>query len=889
MHKQRAAILAAVLGLIAGLWGCPPAPPPRPNPTPGTAPATRAATTLPLVRRQVAYIPIDPAWTTGATRITLGRPTAENQTGTGWPLASFSLFVQRGRTSELAHPLVEQLLGEPRIAAQWDTFLEALPEAEPGTFNVTSAGPIFLRVEAPATLEPLTWSLPLNIATPTSQATNTLTFDVADITLLTDPRIFGIATTTADQLSQLLPDAFGAINGIYLDRGDETHAAAIAAFDRLMRFARREGLVLVVEDLAPAVRVDDVGRVSLDWEAYDRTMGPYLDGSAFSDRIAQPVWVAPLPPRRIRESPTQLRQYLQQCIEHHTLKGWVGVPAILHTGLLTAGDDEASRAANNQLRDTIARTVKLHVGREVLVISTPDVDLPHKPMWVLDEADTRFPPPWTMLAGYGLRAWPWMCAARGVQGMVWRNALAGDERLLMVQKGAGEDLAVHPTPRLAQLIDGLQDVNLVGLLEKRGDPTLAREIMAGVAGRTGTALTQPANSSVPLPVGGMGFLYAGWPSDQASWAALPGMLQRFVLANEPGRENKLPADDPLLLAARLWVARAHRPAARVSGFDFSVTPGRDGAVLAVTPHVAIENPTGFAMPARVKLNDLPGDFVLDEKAPAEVTISPFGAAVLTLPLAGRLDSILAEPGAMPLSISERINGSQADLPLQTPVHRTRATNNAIKLDGRNDDWPLDMRAVRYGPMRVARRFANRPDLQNARVHEVDTPATAQWCYDATHVYAYIRVPQKKLKEERNNEWPLANSRSGVQRWFGSDGVQLLISGGVATGGRTIIIGIKPSGVGLTRTITLPPNAPGKIEDGPQGLRYAVTTDAEGYSVEVALPRKWFATEHDREPNIPVWRVNIITHRHDTLTSASWSGPLVSDADLGIMGLLIGGD
>jgi hypothetical protein len=78
-------------------------------------------------------------------------------------------------------------------------------------------------------------------------------------------------------------------------------------------------------------------------------------------------------------------------------------------------------------------------------------------------------------------------------------------------------------------------------------------------------------------------------------------------------------------------------------------------------------------------------------------------------------------------------------------------------------------------------------------------------------------------------------------------------------------------------------------DGSTGLKYGITTDRGGYTVELALPRKWFgvAGAVGAVGGDAKWRVNVLRHRGSDLVSTSWSGPVVDDWDLGMMGLLVG--
>jgi hypothetical protein len=81
----------------------------------------------------------------------------------------------------------------------------------------------------------------------------------------------------------------------------------------------------------------------------------------------------------------------------------------------------------------------------------------------------------------------------------------------------------------------------------------------------------------------------------------------------------------------------------------------------------------------------------------------------------------------------------------------------------------------------------------------------------------------------------------------------------------------------------------KVEwvEATQGLQYAIIPRADGYATELAMPRKWFDTDASKDPDHHVWRVNVLRHFTKDLPSTSWSGPVVDDVDIGMMGLLIG--
>ncbi len=237
-------------------------------------------------------------------------------------------------------PMVDQLNGKPRATADAGSYLLPLafnnnPAGENGiasrTFTVSDPMPVYLKIVVPDNVDPGEYRFRINMEAPGAPADEgMLALHVSDLAFPTDPRVLGVITTTSSRLAALFPETFGQIGTNYLDRADPEHQAAVAQLDALVKAARREGLALFVEDLSPTVRVNESGLVTVDWDAYDRVMQPYMDGTAFADRLPLPVWLAPVPPRRIRDSSTQLWQYIDGCANHFAQKGWVGTAAFLH-------------------------------------------------------------------------------------------------------------------------------------------------------------------------------------------------------------------------------------------------------------------------------------------------------------------------------------------------------------------------------------------------------------------------------------------------------------------------------------------------------------------------------------------------------------------------------
>ena len=107
--------------------------------------------------------------------------------------------------------------------------------------------------------------------------------------------------------------------------------------DRLLRSTvvqlQRHRLTPILSKLTPAVTINARGTVSVDWEAYDAVVQPYLNGRAFQNRVPVSLWPVPVQavlsspqPRAWLASPERvglLRQYLAECAGHFHDKGWL--------------------------------------------------------------------------------------------------------------------------------------------------------------------------------------------------------------------------------------------------------------------------------------------------------------------------------------------------------------------------------------------------------------------------------------------------------------------------------------------------------------------------------------------------------------------------------------
>jgi hypothetical protein len=887
------------LGLLPGCGG--PATPPPPRLVIHHAVAGGPHWEVSSARRQVSFVPIPMALPGPLASLTLSIPTGPGTLD----ITALSLFAQRSAEATIESPVGDQLRGAPRITADTGSTLIPVPmTVTPDRREFTipaNTGVLFLRIDLPATVEPGAYKIPITLnlkeqlRQPLPPIDAQVDLTVSDITLPMEAPTSAIASCTIKQLNAIYPTTFGVMEAKYLDRGDAAQAAPMAQLDALTQAAHVLGISFYVEDLVPDVTVDEVGRVLVDWDAYDRTVGPYLDGTGFPDRTGHAVWLVPAPPRRVRDVPTQLKQYWKACLEHAKDRGWAAAPVLLHPALQHPDENpEATRLALGVVRQSI--------DKDVLVVAAPDVDIPQRKIWTTDDNDARLPAVGAYATAESVRIWPWMARARKLGGFLWPNcigepgaddpnhvALLIPTEPVLPPPAKNNKLGATPilpaseplfTLRMAWLNAGMNDVAHFALLERRSDPARAAEVLAAIVGRTGLGDAMPACPDEAWRSGSRAFLNAGWPANQETWDQIDSRLDQLIVAATPGAAVTLAEDDPSYLQTKIWLARSHQLIARVGGYRFGVDPSRDGPLLKASIDMLLENPINLQTPIAVQHSALFGDF--QAQTPGELQIAPYALTAQTLVMQGHLESAHGVPPPIELSLQEKVGGAEVRLPVGVPLFKMHATREPPKLDAKLKDWPEES-----GPsttMPVALRYLNRPNILRSQVQAEDVPATVRWCYDSDFIYALIQCPQSKVDDERNNDWPEQNGR-----WWGQDAVQIQISGGAKVGDNTHVIEIamKPSGAMLLRQAVLKKDQPVTYNDTPAAVKYSIHADGKGYVAQVAIPRKLFPADHDKDADTPVWRINVLRHIREGAISTSWSGPIRDDADFSMMGLLVG--
>jgi len=883
LQLRKLALALSVTALTLGLGGCPPWPPVEPKVVPTTQPTTQASREEVFIfRQQELYLDLPERLTAvpmGSFTDDMSVKTLHLSTDAATrveEMPTFTVWAIRARLEGMASVEIEQLSGAAEQLRQRGAWLEPLGVLTPGqSVNVPAGVNLALKVTAGAALLPGTVKAQLTTKNGRQEVVGSheLNLQISEVVLPQEAVQIALATARLRAISAVVLPTWQEVG--LPRREDPTVAPLIAALDALVKQALAEGVVLGFEDVSPVVRLDDVGRVTVSWDSYDALVGPWLEAASGASGRVLPSWLVPPPPRRVRDEPAQLRQYWEACLQHAQQRGWTAKPVLFHTALLEAQGEDAGRTAVRQLAS------KEFAQRGALVDNLTAGMLPDG-VWALPDASVYVPPVGDAALPETVRVWPWLVRGRLAQGLVWRDAVGiVDEvgtppRLFMLRAADG---VVGPTPRLAWLKRGLDEVVAWDLLRRRGEPTMAADVLVEMVGRLGLQ-----NAGV-LPYGGgetPGALRAGGPESLRVGQELPAMLDRLIRVSTPGLEQNLKREDPTYLAARMWLNQAYRPVARVAGRQYELQRVRDGWRMSMEVAVQVESAGADVRAVAGRWLELPEP--INAGREPVWNVPALGVSTEPAGISGPLDK--AWPAdALRLQVRDRTTSATYELPVQVPLLAVARFSKPPVMDGDVSDWDkLRDPDEPKTDQPIAVRYLNRPALLNQKLETVNQPGTFNGGFDAEYLYLRVQCPQGQPDDDRTSARP-----AQVQRWWGTDGVQVLVSGGsvLRSGRRLVRVAVKPSGMAQVQAANVEFGQPIVWADGPGGLLHAVRADAQGYAVELAIPRRWFVQDEDAAQGVPMWRVNVLRYENRKHQGTTWAGPMVHDDDVGQMGLIYG--
>lgn len=685
----------------------------------------------------------------------------------------------------------------------------------------------------------------------------------------------------------------------WLDRRDPDVRDLLVIIRQLMRLAHEHRVDLFDSAVAPQLKRDLTGRVELDWTDYDAIVGPYLDGTAFDDRLPVAAWPMPIRPdwpdpanyggvdapgfqATVIDLARQSTEHFAELGHGEKLFTWpmrqaprgpMYEPMATWGRLIRSGDADATILSHLPLIPP-AETgwdVPQNVGAATDMLAPPGPMLRPDQAGILAVEDNPLaglyywptePPygPTLHPAGRGasLRAMPWLVRSFDLAGIFVPDALQWShqppdgftptEGLFYPGRFLGLD-QVLPSVRLKRLRRGLQDQAYLWLLQQRSRATIAQTLADSMARYIGLAATGDHYLDPRLH---------GWVDDPDAWRLTHQLLMlelQAALGDDPATQQEL-------LSLRLNWRRLEE----------------------ATRGVLIERLIGQAVPDP----DQPDRLVVTVRAELLNTLSREAQVRLTpqLPLAETTVVAGAEPITMAPGESRTIRltihtpaipagsggkyrlGLSLDVDGQLPrlvaapvgLLLSRPVDAPPRIDGRLDDWPLRAgnRAGEFG-------LLGRRGLRGQR------PAQPTWAWvthDRDNLYVVIRCdrdPGEPLRAEPTNQIDYDQLLLS-----GQDLVELILDPGADAAGAADLyhLIVKANGVLVAERGVASDPPLGASEPWATTTRVAIGRTESFWMAELAIPLSQFGLEGSAR----VWGINIARFDAAAHEPSSWAEP-----------------
>jgi len=706
---------------------------------------------------------------------------------------------------------------------------------------------------------------------------------------------------------------------VYLDRDNPMVRQGLVLMRSLMRLAHDHRLDLFDTRVAPVMKRDPTGEMKLLWKDYDAIVMPYLDGTAFDDRIGCAAWPVPFSqdwPRPADyggpESPGYRRtalELLAECRRHfaelrvgdrtflwpcRNLSGEAGYQTHAHRGALARAADAntpilcqlspsppdrsgwSAPEGFARLCDILAPPAEQYVPDAAPVATIPAHPLAGS--WLATGTPPYLPSLGVIATPADVRALPWFAMKYRCTGLFLPDVLnwsgdpfapvAGAETRLFYPGTIAKLDQPLPSVRLKRLRRGLQDLAYLWILQRRQRPGIALAVMNALVRYGGLAATGDNYLDPRL---------GGWEHDGQSWT-----LARRILADEVqaavrpelsdrvrGLPHRLAWDRLNERTRRLVVEQVRSRVEPVAGAP------ADSGKLRMTVLVDLFNQHGRDLPIEARLEGLPAGWRALPPVAHRATIAPASRHVLRMGAVG--EGLVPTGGDARLKVPVRLKlDGQEDRPLvaAVPVLQASWAKKPPKIDGVLDDWP-----PRRG--NTAREF----QLVGARGREGEGLAKRQTMAfvlrDAKHLYIAFRCEEPNLAGLVRRPNNLVHYEQLLA--CGEDLVEVLLDpGGQAAGAEDLFhLVVKPNGVLISERGVRSSPPLGRVTSWAPFASVAISTRPDAWTVELAVPLSAFGRGAEER----FWRVNFMRYAPQGAEASSWSGApryFYDPANLGTM-------
>jgi len=656
-----------------------------------------------------------------------------------------------------------------------------------------------------------------------------------------------------------------------------SHLAALRLVGQTMLLFHEHRTLPILWASFPKYRLLGERTLEVEWDDYDRLVAGWLDGTAFPDRVRLELWPLPVSleyPSADRnggvgspEYASLLTAYLLECQRHFAQRGWLdrAFLRLCPPQPLSAGTVERVRRLGELLRQAdIQPPLVAHLPARSLQglgwYNAPPTEQLEVGIWC---PPARWYEPSAMRQAQqaGGRSWfmpdnppyggslavesppidvcilPWQ-AYRYESQAIWVERAAElrpvvsdrSERAFCSESGliyAGEPYGLHDRPvpsiRLKRLRRGLEDYELLKLLEENGKPLLARRLAEQLVRWAGTdACLENLLSCKPT----------GWPRS-ASELRLARLLMLQELAGqfEPDPSLRQRQIESLSQWGRM-MSQVERVCPMVEGVRLTLQEtGLRAEVL-----VSIENTSDRPLQGRWSLPALPPGWQLAGEVPVNVEPGARRPARLEVLLPGLAYNA---DGVHPLELAfDSPTTGTLRVPARLAVAVCPPLEKPPVIDGRLEDWPLSVNNA-AGDFRVCR--FDPPDQP-----EQDRPALPTQAFfglDRECLYVGLRC---WLQPGQGPQWQADNliPVEGATPW-GQDVVEILLDPRDTHSGTSsdlYCLQVKPTGLLVARKgcRTEPPM--GNSEPWQSGARVAVAVGPDAWVAELAVPLASFGPQ-----------------------------------------------
>ncbi|MHC4982599.1 MAG: hypothetical protein ACYTF6_05460 [Planctomycetota bacterium] len=691
-----------------------------------------------------------------------------------------------------------------------------------------------------------------------------------------------------------------------LDRSQPLVRRGLVIIRQLMRLAHEHRIDLFDKRIGPILKRDALGKVRLDWEDYDAIVMPYLNGTAFDDRLGCPAWPMPFceswpdpekyggvetdayattvggllteSRRHFGQSPeTAERMFIwpyrlranYEAYERYEHLARIARAADNQTPLLCQLPVNPPQAAGWRVSGTFKKLVDISAPPAqwfdpASAADAARADNPLVGVWLSPGMPPYLPSLGVIATPADVRAVPWFAMKYKCTGLFlpealhWRSdpfAPEASQQTRLFYPGTTAGLEeVLPSVRLKRLRRGLQDIIYLWVLQQRGREEIGKTIIDGVVRYGG------------LDAVGDNYLDArldGWVQDPAVWYQARRLLAAELL--QVIHPSQLSGKQLLeqRLAWRSFDEKAHRVRVEQVRCRVRPVPGEragEGELLEMTIELDLYNEFGRDVDVAVRIESLPGGWKITRSA---IRLSPLRAARrAVVELKARGTHIPATAGAkmrVPVSITTNLKRRDV-LDVLVPFILAGPVSEPPKVDGVLDDWPM-----RAGNTAGAFKLIGRRGRSGDGLAQRQTLAFV--LCDGESLYIAFRCDEPKLDA-------IVAQPSNIIHYeqlmaCGEDLIEVILDPGADARGPDDLyhIIVKPNGVLLTErgVHTDPPL--GRARPWPVSALVAIGKQKGTWTAELAIPLSAFRAEGRAR----LWGVNFTRFATQGAEASSWSG------------------